>query len=58
MPDRLEMLVVITRNELDWLIGGNANHEEINESVEFFAKGGFANWTDEQIEKNFKNLTA
>lgn len=58
MPDRLEMLKAITQNELDWLVGGNATHEEINHSVEFFAKGGFAIWTDEQIKKTFNNLIA
>ena len=58
MPDRLEMLMVITRNELDWLVGGNATHEEMNNSVRFFAEGGFAKWNDEQIKKTFENLIA
>jgi predicted N-acyltransferase len=58
MADRLEMLMAITRNELDWLVGGNATHEEMNNSVRFFAEGGFAKWNDEQIKKTFENLIA
>ena len=58
MPDRLEMLMTITRNELDWLVGSNATHEEMNNSVRFFAEGGFTKWSDEQIKKTFENLIA
>ena len=56
MKTREEMIHAITDNEISWLAGGNANHEELQESIKFFASGGFNSWSDEKIKRYYDNM--
>jgi len=50
-----EMLKALIKNELLFLID---NNEWLNETVDFFAKGGFSTWPAETIQREYDNLNA
>ena len=54
---RVEMIEVLTRNEIDWLVG-DPTWENINETVQFFTDGGFHKYSDQQLTEQYENLTA
>lgn len=54
--DLNQMIEALTRNELDWLIGGNASETELEDSVRFFARGGFTQWSDGRIRAAHEGL--
>lgn len=54
MATLFEKKLVIVRNELDWLID---NSGEVQSVAEFFAGGGFDNWSEDDINRLYKDLT-
>jgi len=50
---RSDMIAALTRYELEWMQGG-VGREEFEEEVEFFAKGGFKNWSDDQLIRKYR----
>ena len=56
MKTREEMIHMLTSNEISWLAGGNANHEELQDSIKFFAAGGYNTWSDDDIRFRCLNM--
>jgi len=54
MTDNI-MIKALIENELLFLI---ENREWLNETVDFFAKGGFNTWPEETIQREYNNLNA
>ena len=54
-PDRDAMVAALVRKEIDWIVG-DPTHENINDTVQFFAKGGFGVYSDEDIKEQFDLL--
>ena len=52
---RDEMIEGLIYHELSWL-HHNFDKHSLQEVTDFFAKGGFANWSDEQISKKFADV--
>jgi len=50
---RSDMIVVLTRHELEWVYGGVCR-EELDCKVEFFARGGFKNYSDNQLIRKYR----
>ena len=50
--NREEMIKYLTEYELGWFI---QNEDQIAEVTSFFAKGGFNVWSDEELQKGYKN---
>lgn len=55
--NRNEMLILLTRNELDWLIG-DPTPENIEMVTDFFANGGFVDRTDDELIDTISRLCA
>lgn len=51
--NREEMIQYLTEYELAWF---TQNEDQIKEVTAFFAKGGFNAWTDEQLQKGYKDI--
>jgi len=47
--NREHMIKELTRQELYWVYDNDSIELIIDDITEFFAKGGFNNWTDEQL---------
>lgn len=43
------MIKELTRQELYWVYDNDSIELIIDDTTEFFAKGGFNSWTDEQL---------
>ena len=56
--ERMQMVIALTDNEVRWLAGGNANADEVEASIRFFASGGFFTYTDKRLQELYTNLTA
>jgi|LauGreDrversion4_2_1035121.scaffolds.fasta_scaffold7480043_1 hypothetical protein len=56
--ERMQMVIALTDNEVRWLAGGNANYDEVEASIRFFAGGGFLTYTDKKLQELYTNLTA
>ena len=54
---RANLIFELTEYELIYLIENNDKHT-IVEVAEFFAKGGFNSWTNEQLEKKYNEFIA
>ena len=54
---REEMIKALTRYELEWMQGG-VDREAFEEEVGFFAKGGFKNWSDDQLIRKYREDVA
>jgi hypothetical protein len=53
--NRQDLIKALTRYELDWYVHNSEGHED--ETAEFFAKGGFNTYTDEQLADEYsKNI--
>jgi hypothetical protein len=57
MTTRQEKIEYLTRNELEWLIG-QETHEACELVTEFFTKGGYNTYPDEQINDLYQRITA
>jgi len=44
---REDLIKALTRYELDWYVHNSEGYED--DTAEFFAKGGFTTYTDEQL---------
>ena len=53
-----EKIFVLTQNEIDWFLGNGEELNLVQDVTEFFAKGGFTTYTDEQINEQYEHLTA
>ena len=58
MTTRQEKILALTQNEIDWFLGNGEELGLVQEVTEFFAKGGFTVYTDEQINDKYALLTA
>jgi hypothetical protein len=54
---RDEMIKELTQNEIDWVVG-DPEFENVVVSVDFFSKGGFYNYSDEELTKLYNQLKA
>ena len=52
MKTRKSMVDALTKFELQYLLD---NPEWLDDNAEFFAGGGFANYTDEQLMKKYED---
>ena len=50
---RKAMCVALTRRELEWIHGGVCE-ESLDGAVEFFSKGGFKRWSDDQLIRKYR----
>jgi hypothetical protein len=53
--DRKNMIESLIEYELQWLVDNYDKHS-LEEVTDFFANGGFHNWTDKQLEIKFNML--
>lgn len=52
---RQDLIKALTRYELNWYVHNSEGYEE--DTAEFFAKGGFNTYTDEQLADEYsKNI--
>ncbi len=58
MTTREEKIFTLTQNEIDWFLGNGVELNLVQDVTEFFAKGGFTIYTDEQINDKYDRLTA
>jgi len=58
MTTREEKIFTLTQNEIDWFLGNGEELNLVREVTEFFAKGGFTIYTDEEINDKYDRLTA
>ena len=58
MTTREEKIYTLTQNEIDWFLGNGEELNLVREVTEFFAKGGFNIYTDEEINDKYNRLTA
>ena len=55
--NREEMIEALTRYDLKWLASGNATTKDLmDDSVRFFAAGGFSVWSDETLLEFYTEL--
>ena len=52
MLDRNFLIQELTKYELKWFLD-QADDRLINETISFFADGGFVNWSDEDLTKKY-----
>ena len=59
MPDRKQMIEMLTRQNLEWLLSnweptppGRESNLEL--AIKFFSCGGFVNWSDEKLKTTFE----
>lgn len=52
---RDEMIKELTQNEIDWVVG-DPDFENIVVSVDFFSKGGFYTYSDEELIELYNQL--
>lgn len=45
---RNQMIELLTRHELDWLVSNSEEHY-VKDATEFFALGGFTTYTDDEL---------
>ena len=50
--EREEMILALTRYELQYLLD---NPDLLPSNAEFFARGGFSTYTDEQLQTSYDN---
>jgi len=55
--DRLKMITKLIENEIYWLLG-DPNPENVRSIVSFFAMGGYDQYSDDELNRQYKNLTA
>jgi hypothetical protein len=55
--DRLEMISKLIENEIDWVIG-DPTHENVQSIVRFFSIGGYEQFSDNEIKRQYENLMA
>jgi len=58
MITREDKILALTQNEIDWFLGNGVELNLVQEVTEFFAKGGFTTYTDEEINDQYNRLTA
>ena len=58
MTTREEKIFTLTQNEIDWFLGNGVELNLVQDVTEFFAKGGFTTYTDDQINDQYNRLTA
>lgn len=46
--NRNQMIELLTRHELDWLVNNSEEHY-VKDATEFFALGGFTTYTDDEL---------
>jgi hypothetical protein len=49
---RKELIYELTKYELDYLIQ-NVDFNDMLDFYEFFAKGGFYNWSDKELQRKY-----
>ena len=55
--NRLEMVTKLIENEIDWIVG-DPTFENIQSVVKFFSMGGYEQYSDQEIKRQYENLTA
>ena len=55
--DRQKMIESLTEYELGWLLDNSDKHS-LAEMSEFFSKGGFNIWTNEELEAKYNFFIA
>jgi hypothetical protein len=57
--DKLKMIEMLTRHELEWLISDwepipPGRESNLDMAIKFFSCGGFATWSDEELKTKFE----
>ena len=52
---REEMVIALTRYELDWYLDNHKGCED--DTAKFFATGGFNKLTDEELKKQYRYIS-
>ena len=52
---RKEMIEILTRHELDWLVNNSEEHY-VKDATEFFAFGGYTTYTDDELVRAVRKL--
>jgi hypothetical protein len=55
--NRLDMVTKLIENEIDWVVG-DPTLENIQSVVRFFSMGGYEQYSDKEIKRQYENLTA
>jgi hypothetical protein len=55
--NRLEMVTKLIENEIDWVVG-DPTLENIQSVVRFFSMGGYEQYSDKEITRQYENLIA
>ena len=55
--NRLEMVTKLIENEIDWVVG-DPTLENIQSVVKFFSMGGYEQYSDKEIKRQYENLMA
>ena len=55
--NRLDMISKLIENEIAWIVG-DPTHENVQSVVKFFSMGGYEQYSDKEIKRQYENLTA
>jgi hypothetical protein len=53
MEIKYKQIYTLVENEINWLLDNSGERQSV---IEFFASGGFYNWSDEDINQAYKEL--
>jgi hypothetical protein len=53
MTSRKEMILALTKYELKFVSGVDADHEWFEDTAKFFANGGFTTYTDDHLNQQY-----
>ena len=59
MPNRKQMIEMLTRHELEWLLSNwepipLERESNLDMAIKFFSCGGFVTWSDEELKTKFE----
>ena len=55
--NRIEMIKALTQNEIDWIVG-DPEYENVQIIVDFLARGGYVNYSDDNLTMLYNQLKA
>ena len=53
--DRKELLYELTKHEFNWFVQ-NRDTQIMEYFYQFFANGGFTNWTDKELQRKYDDF--
>lgn len=55
--NRIQMIKALTQNEIDWIVG-DPDYENVQIIVDFIARGGYTNYSDDNLTMLYNQLKA